>query len=601
MKRSLVTVFLMLVAVTSLCGSRAFAEKNATENTQTNPAVNPHANLPGFATSDLHPQGLPGIKLNDLRLIPVQSGGRVKPFDEFARETILTLTGSRNFEGMDPAEMLISIMVQPELWANEPIIRVSNADVARELLLDPSRKFFSPKELISSNTFLQYAEGISSNGNLASQVTSTGVNAVTGQKDPRSEELKRVVGRMNHFQALIAGQLWAVTPPKDGNPDEAWGTLAQGMNQPSNETLAVYALLKSYLQKNVDEFALNAAIARTTIENATPQMASIKWKIIAETFYNRLRPFLQAMILYLLAGTLWLFSESHPFAKRMAKFLTFSAVILHVTGFALRCYVAGRPPVTNMYESIIWVSLGVMLFATIIYAKYRQNVLICVATFLAGLSLFAADAAPMIMDPTIRPLVPVLRSNYWLTIHVLTITISYAAFMLAMGIANVTLFQFLKKSRGDTSIAVSQRITLLNMLSYRALMFGTVLLATGTILGGVWADYSWGRFWGWDPKEVWALIALLTYMAVLHARYAGWVGTFGFPIWAVVCFSTVVMAWYGVNFVLGVGLHSYGFSTGGQSFVTAFLASQCIYALYVTIAYKRSLSSVSKNSTPTHA
>ena len=558
------------------------------------------AQAPGTNPHDVHPVGLPGIKLNDLRLIPVQSGGRVKPFDEFARETILTLTGSRSYEGMDPAEMLISIMVQPELWAKEPIIRVSNPDVARELLLDPTRKFFSPKELFSSNVFLQYAEGISSNGNAASQVTSTGVNAVTGQKDPRSEELKRVVGRMNHFQALISGQLWAVTPPKDNNPDAAWSTLSQGMHEPSPETEAVYALLKSYLQKNADDFAMNAAKARTVIENATPQMDALKGKIIAETFYNRLRPFLQAMILYLFAGILWLFSESHHFAKLMAKFLTFSAVILHVLGFGLRCYVAGRPPVTNMYESIIWVSLGVMAFATIIYAKYRQNVLICVATFLSGLSLFAADAAPMIMDPTIRPLVPVLRSNYWLTIHVLTITISYGAFMLAMGIANVTLFQFLKKARGDGSVALSQRITLLNMLSYRALMFGTVLLATGTILGGVWADYSWGRFWGWDPKEVWALIALLTYMAVLHARFAGWVGTFGFPIWAVVCFSTVVMAWYGVNFVLGVGLHSYGFSTGGQSFVTAFLASQCIYALYVTIAYKRS-TAAPKPSTPSHA
>jgi ABC-type transport system involved in cytochrome c biogenesis permease subunit len=196
--------------------------------------------------------------------------------------------------------------------------------------------------------------------------------------------------------------------------------------------------------------------------------------------------------------------------------------------------------------------------------------------------------------------VPVLRSNYWLTIHVLTITGSYAPFMLAMGVANVALFYFLKKAHGDKTVATSQRIQLLNLLSYRSLMFGTVLLAAGTILGGVWADYSWGRFWGWDPKEVWALIALLTYMAVLHGRYTGWVGVFGFPMLTVVCFSTVVMAWYGVNFVLGVGLHSYGFSRGGQAVVTGYLGLQTLWAIYVSIVYKRSVIPQAPT-TPKHA
>jgi ABC-type transport system involved in cytochrome c biogenesis permease subunit len=160
--------------------------------------------------------------------------------------------------------------------------------------------------------------------------------------------------------------------------------------------------------------------------------------------------------------------------------------------------------------------------------------------------------------------------------------------MLAMGISNVTLFGFLQGARKGLTESRSQRIALLNQLSYRSIMFGTVLLAAGTILGGIWADYSWGRFWGWDPKEVWALIALLAYMAVLHGRYAGWVGRFAFPLWTVICFSTVVMAWYGVNFVLGVGLHSYGFSTGGQTVVFSFLALQTIFCIWVALAVRKS-------------
>lgn len=535
-----------------------------------------------FAETHEQPEPIHGLNLKDLSLIPVQSGGRIKPFDEFSRETILSMTGGRSFGNFDPNEMLVSMMVNPQLWAHVPLIRINNDEVKKQLLLELTRKFFSPAELMKNNVFLQYAEGISTGGQ---QVTSTGVNAVTGSHDPRGEELKRVVDRVTRFQALISGQLWTVTPPGDQSLDSAWLPLAEGMTKATPQSTAVYGMLKSYLDRDANAFQEKAAITRTVISEAVPQFELVKSKLSAEVFYNKLRPFLLCMIFYLLAGLLWIFSgKSIP--RLMATVLTIAGFALHTLGFALRCFVAGRPPVTNMYESIIWVSLGVMIFATLLYIKNRQNILMATSTILAGLALFAADSAPMIMDPTIRPLVPVLRSNYWLTIHVLTITLSYGAFMLAMGIANTTLFYFYKKSHED-SVALNQRIALLNQLTYRTLMFGTVLLAAGTILGGVWADYSWGRFWGWDPKEVWALIALLAYMAVLHGRYAGWVTVFGFPLWTVICFSTVVMAWYGVNFVLGVGLHSYGFSSGGQLAVSIYLGLQFLYCLWVTFEHRR--------------
>ena len=537
------------------------------------------------------PEPMKGIFLSDLRLIPVQSGGRIKPFDEFARETIFAFTGSRSFENFDPSEMLISMMVKPDAWAQVPFIRISNEEVRKQFLMDVSRKYFSPAELMKNNAFLQYAEGVLGQGS-AGQVTSTGVNVATGVKDPRNEELKRVVDRVSRYQGLVQGKLWAVTPPKDKNPEGAWSNLSEGMTAPSLQSGAVYGLLKSYLDQDAEKFKESAAQARMSVESGMSDFEAHDKKLKAEVFYNRLRPFLQAMIFYIIAGILWLFATTHAFPRIMAKFLTFSGFVMHVLGFALRCYIAGRPPVTNMYESIIWVSLGVMIFAVILFSRFKQVVLMSTATFLAGLTLFGADAAPLIMDPTIRPLVPVLRSNYWLTIHVLTITLSYGAFTLAMGIANISLFQFFRISRAKallqsaSTTSLSQRIALLNQLAYRTLMFGTVLLAAGTILGGVWADYSWGRFWGWDPKEVWALIALLSYMAVLHGRYAGWVGTFAFPLWTVICYSTVVMAWYGVNFVLGVGLHSYGFSSGGQASVFGFILFQTAYCLWIAYEHQ---------------
>ena len=218
-------------------------------------------------------------------------------------------------------------------------------------------------------------------------------------------------------------------------------------------------------------------------------------------------------------------------------------------------------------------------------------ILFAVATALSAIGLIVSDAAPAMIDSAINPLVPVLRSNYWLLIHVLTITLSYAAFALTLGIGNVTLWIFWRGKEHDQEGA--KKIATLNQLSYRAMQFGVVLVAAGTILGGIWADYSWGRFWGWDPKEVWSLIVLRGYIAVLHARFAGWMRPFGFAAWTVIAFTLVMMAWYGVNFVLGVGLHSYGFSSGGQSTVAVFVALQLSYVAMVAISRKRRITKTS--------
>jgi ABC-type transport system involved in cytochrome c biogenesis permease subunit len=196
---------------------------------------------------------------------------------------------------------------------------------------------------------------------------------------------------------------------------------------------------------------------------------------------------------------------------------------------------------------------------------------------IATLCLIVGDLAPTILDQSIQPLQPVLRSNMWLTVHVLTITLSYSAYFLAWGLGNIGLFFVL---RGEKP--TDERPRTFSHSIYRALQVGIVLLAAGTILGGVWADYSWGRFWGWDPKETWAFIALMGYLAILHARLTGWCQNFGMLVFSVIGFNLVLMAWYGVNFVLGAGLHAYGFGAGGVEYVGAFVALDLIYVGYVT-------------------
>jgi len=206
---------------------------------------------------------------------------------------------------------------------------------------------------------------------------------------------------------------------------------------------------------------------------------------------------------------------------------------------------------------------------------YRSRYVLAAAAAVSTIGLVLADNCPAILDPSLRPLQPVLRSNFWLVTHVMSITLSYAAFALALGVGDITLGLFLVRSKNHELISALTRFT------YKALQVGVLLLAAGTILGAVWADYSWGRFWGWDPKEVWALIALLVYLAVLHARYVNWIRELGLAAWSVLCFNAVVMAWYGVNFWLGAGLHSYGFGGGGQMFI---LAAVLLQSLYVATA-----------------
>lgn len=518
---------------------------------------------------------------SELGLTPIQNGGRVKPLEGFAREIVLYQTGSRKFQKWDALDLVISWMSDPHAWENQAFIRVGREDVKRQLGLDEKRTLFSPSELLMNNSLAQYAERmVTASQSAMGQTAGAPVAAeMPNANDPREKELKAVLDRLGVYQSLILGDAWTLVPRP--TPD-AWGTL---MDEGA-ETQAIRApfinLLRAYQAEDPAQFKQMSQALRETVESKIPGYGeSLKSRVFAESVYHRTRPFLVAWIVYLLAFLVWVgrlaMSADSKNTKRietLGLILTGLGAAAHVFGFGLRCFIAGRPPVTNMYESVIWVSLGVVFFAFVLFKIQRHPILLAVATALAVLGLISGDAAPTILDSSLSPLVPVLRSNYWLTVHVLTITLAYAAFALTLGLANVSLFYFLKNER-------MPKINPLNLLTYRAMQFGVVLIAAGTILGGIWADYSWGRFWGWDPKEVWALITLLCYITILHGRYSGWVGPFGFAVWSAVAFLSVLMAWYGVNFILGVGLHSYGFASGGTAWILGFTALELVYILGV--------------------
>jgi ABC-type transport system involved in cytochrome c biogenesis permease subunit len=184
------------------------------------------------------------------------------------------------------------------------------------------------------------------------------------------------------------------------------------------------------------------------------------------------------------------------------------------------------------------------------------------------------------LDPGISPLVPVLRDNFWLSTHVTTVILSYAALSLSWLIANGLMIRdrFFKVSSAEYRYGVD--------LIYTCIKCGVVMLAIGIILGGVWADYSWGRFWGWDPKETWSLIVLLVYIAILHGKSTSWIPPQRFVPLVAGAFMTVMMAWFGVNYILASGLHSYGFSEGGAVFLGSFFAIQIAVLILGTVKRK---------------
>ncbi|MDZ4081690.1 MAG: cytochrome c biogenesis protein CcsA, partial [Bdellovibrionales bacterium] len=312
-------------------------------------------------------------------------------------------------------------------------------------------------------------------------------------------------------------------------------------------------------------------------------------KMGLEVTLYRSHVFWFAALMYFAAGVLLWLSDKDSRLRKYAQGALIAALSLHILGFAVRVYITGFAPVTNMYGTMLWVSFGVALFGALLFQMYQRAKMISLLYAGAGLVLILTEGFPLVLNPGLDPVVAVLRSNLWLTVHVLTITISYAAFTITMLLGN---YAMVMNAFGKLK---SEEIKDLSHHCYRMIQLGVFLLTVGIVLGGVWADYSWGRFWGWDPKETWALIADLGYLAILHARITGWVSPLGILLASPVAYLLVIMAWYGVNFVLAAGLHSYGFSKGGATWVGIFVGLQIILAVASIAKWKLDEMKTAKN------
>jgi cytochrome c-type biogenesis protein CcsB len=511
----------------------------------------------------------------------VQDGGRRKPMDTLGRETLVRLTGQREVTAFGRAwtasDFMLSMLLDTRDWRKEPILLVDYGPLKQKLGLDAATKRFSYMDLAHATAMASLVQE-------AHEVRDAG-----DKPDRLHQEAENVASRMALFDQVEKGDIFLLVPaPQDVKqawvlPPDFGKYYTQDQFAPA--TTALQALASAYVAGDAFQFSSHAHELRVALRTLSPTVYPTETELGREYFYNQLRPFDFAALCYGLALVVlgfgaW-FHLQNPWVNRAGFACALTGLLFHVTGMGLRCLIGGRPPVTNMYESMIWVASGVLIFSLLFFLRYRTVTYLLAALPISLALLLLVGQMPLLLPENIDPLVPVLRNNYWLTIHVLTITLSYAAFALAMGFGHILLGKYVRDPLG------AREDKDMHFWLYRVLQLGVLLLAAGTILGGVWANYSWGRFWGWDPKETWALITLLCYIVVLHGKLAGWWGEFGLAVGSVVCFLAVVMAWYGVNFVLGTGLHSYGFGVGGESYVMTAVGLDLIYVATAVVRYLR--------------
>lgn len=520
-------------------------------------------------------------ELSPIETMVVQQGGRKKPLDTVAKETVAKIHGSTTYRHGDvkesSMETFLSLWLNNRNWNEEPFVLFSYRPLKEAVGLDPDQKYFSFETLMRNSELKKVVQGAHRQESLGEDVSRDGREAIALE-----DRLTLMLGTVNDDAISI------VPHPDDIKGkwlglSEAQATYGSGAIAP---LLDDFETMKQTLLQGTDrlpELMPAAADLQNRLRGLSPSVYPAIGTVDQEIFFNHFHPFAKTWRLYGLAFVAMLFALWVP---NLALYwpaigLFVAGVGVQSYGFWLRMQIAGRPPVTNMYESVVWVGFGIAAIALAFELASRAKYYLLAAAPLAVMCLILADSLPAVLDPSISPLVPVLRDNFWLSIHVPTIALSYASFALALGIGHVALGSYLFSPQAKS------RIQLLSQLNYRVLQVGVLLLTAGIILGGIWAHFSWGRFWGWDPKETWALIALLCYLVPLHGRLVGWIGNFGISLASVVSFNAVLMAWYGVNFVLGTGLHSYGFGTGGSALILAsVVGADLCFVLLAAARYK---------------
>jgi ABC-type transport system involved in cytochrome c biogenesis permease subunit len=520
--------------------------------------------LPGMSGPSTPPETL---QVHQFGRIPVVNNGRIKPMDTIARTHLRIVANRETFKDKEnqshPAIVwLLDVETEfadPEQRARKhPVFRIDDPQIRDALGLAPKETYRYSIE--------EFGEKLTA---LAEPLKKTHDRKENGQKlDQYENQLMEFERHLGFYERLSRFAIPHVIPPKNG---QDWRTLAEAVPKGEQGPLdpdvdSWKQMLLNYGKKDVKAFndAVKAYLGR--LESQRPD--DVK-RAALESSFNNLDPFNKAKWLYLvgfvLACLAWL-GWSKPFNRASWALLAFTFV-LHTVALAVRMHLSGRPPVTNLYSSAIFIGWGSALIGLVLERIYKLgvgNIITAVAGFatLQIAHILAADG------DTMEVLQAVLDTQFWLATHVTSITLGYATTYVA-GLIGII---YILRGVFTTSLTPEVGRNLTRMI-YGTVCFATFFSFVGTVLGGLWADDSWGRFWGWDPKENGALMIVLWNALFLHARWGGIVRERGMAILAVLGNIVVSWSWFGVN-QLGVGLHSYGFTNGITVTLVLFAISQ---------------------------
>lgn len=549
-----------------------------------------------LATSPVKGAELPvSLDLTAIRALPVQHDGRWPPLDTAARDTVESITGDAFYQGHDPVLLLLAWTFDAPTWMRQPLISIRNAELRGELRLPATQTVFSYTELVNHEHLRSLIDAVA--------------HIERGRKmNPLESKVSDINERMVKLQQVFRGRV--IRPIPDPNDlGGTWQAVERSGAAPSDDMARVQeawqGLRAAFLAD--DGTAFDAA-SQQLIGGLGALPAAYRpdaQRIATELRYNSLNPFRTAWQI-MVAGALL---AAVAMSIRRAWFDGLAVVVM-IAGFAvlteglrLRWEIAGRIPAANMFESLLFLSWGMGAFAILSAVFLRHRLVPLTASGMGALALVLADCLPM--DHYVRPIVPVLMDTVWMSIHVPVIMVSYSVLALGVLIAHMQLVVM------AAAPGRHRFIRTLDSLHYWYIHIGAILLLAGIVTGSMWAASSWGRYWGWDPKEVWSLIALLGYLIILHVRIdhekvprwayvlgallmvtlfavvvpklapltSGKVlalggaalvmvvlvasrGQFATAVKSVICFWLIIMTYVGVNYVLGSGLHSYGFGTG---------------------------------------
>ncbi|MEN8799014.1 MAG: cytochrome c biogenesis protein CcsA, partial [Flavobacteriaceae bacterium] len=530
-----------------------------------------HNNLPSQAQLDsLLEQSIVTQEHADAfgRLIIQDEGGRMKPINTFASELLRKLSYKNSFRDLSPDQVFLSMMLNPPLWYNIEFIALDKKaenDSLRSIIGVPRNQkyvkataFFDEKGHYKLAPFLQEAYA-------------------TNTPDKFQKDFKDVDLRLGLLNRALGGEIVKIFPLLN-DENNKWISAVEyrsGKYQVADSLYANFisnsvpyylmSVKKGIVNNDYDEATKLLQAFHQNQKNHGSEILPSPDKVSTEIIYNRLDIFNRLYKYYALCGLIMFFVLVFAIFKerRIWRIATYffkgSIVVLflwHTAGLILRWYISGHAPWSDAYESILYVSWATMGMGLLLGRKSQLT--IAAAAFVSSMLLWIAHQSWV--DPAIANLVPVLDS-YWLMIHVAVIVGSYGPLTVGMilGVVGLLLIILTNEKNKERMKINLREITVINELS---LTVGLVMLTIGNFLGGQWANESWGRYWGWDPKETWALISIMVYAFVIHARLVpGLRGNWTFNFLSIIAFGSIMMTYFGVNFYL-VGLHSY--ASGAQ-------------------------------------